>query len=84
MFGASEWPEAGALLGAWNFIELNWKTLVFGQQGFVSCVGNLILAAAVSIREVMMGEGNGVASVIMLTFKKMPGPHADTAWAVVG
>ena len=23
--GASEWPEAGALLGAWNFIELNWK-----------------------------------------------------------
>ena len=45
-------------------------------------------------REVMMGEGNGVASVIMLTFTKMPGPnadfykdarpHADTAWAVVG
>ena len=41
-----------------------------------------------------MGEGNGVASVIMLTFTKMPspmltftkmpGPHADTAWAVVG
>ena len=25
----------------------------------------------------MMGEGNGVASVIMLTFTKMPGPHAD-------
>ena len=38
----------------------------------------------VTIREVMMGEGNGVASVIMLTFTKMPGPHADTAWAVVG
>ena len=45
-------------------------------------------------REVMMGEGNRVASVIMLTFTKMPGPmlpftnmpgpHADTAWAVVG
>jgi len=34
--------------------------------------------------EVMMGEGNAVASVIMLTFTKMPGPHADTAWAVVG
>ena len=41
-----------------------------------------------------MGEGNGVASVTMLTFtkrpgpmltfKKRPGPHADTAWAVVG
>ena len=31
-----------------------------------------------------MGEGNGDASVIMLTFTKMPGPHADTAWAVVG
>ena len=29
------------------------------------------------IREVMMGVGNGVASVIMLTFTKMPGPHAD-------
>ena len=47
MFGGSEWPEAGALLGAWNFVELNWKTLVFGQQGF-EC--NLILAAAVSMR----------------------------------
>ena len=32
-----------------------------------------------------MGEGNGVASVIiMLTFTVRPGPHADTAWAVVG
>ena len=35
-------------------------------------------------REVLMGVGNGVASVIMLTFTKRPGPHADTAWAVVG
>ena len=26
-------------------------------------------------REVLMGEGNGVASVIMLTFTKMPGPR---------
>ena len=32
----------------------------------------------------MIGEGNGVASVIMFTFTKMPGHHADTAWAVVG
>ena len=41
-----------------------------------------------------MGVGNGVASVIMLTFTKRPGPHADfytrpgphadTAWAMVG
>ena len=37
-----------------------------------------------STREILMGVGNGVASVIMLTFTKMPGPHADTAWAVVG
>ena len=28
------------------------------------------------LREVMMGEGNGVASVIMLTLTKRPGPHA--------
>ena len=27
-------------------------------------------------REIMMGVGDGVASVIMLTFTKMPGPHA--------
>ena len=40
--------------------------------------------AAAGSREVMMGEGNGVASVNMSTFKKIPGPHADTAWAVVG
>ena len=35
-----------------------------------------------------MGEGNGVASVIMLTFTKMPGPGcgclAGLAKAVVG
>ena len=43
--GASEWPEAGALLGAWNFIELNWK--LWAPR---VCVGNLILAAAVSMR----------------------------------
>ena len=35
-------------------------------------------------REIMMGVGNRVASVTMLTFTKRPGPHADTAWAVVG
>ena len=29
------------------------------------------------IREVLMGVGDGVASVIMLTFTKRPGPHAD-------
>ena len=28
-------------------------------------------------REILMGVGNGVASVIMLTFTKMPGPLAD-------
>ena len=55
------------------------------------------------VREVLMGVGDGVASVIMLTFTKRPGPHAhfykeagppcsllqrgphaDTAWAVIG
>ena len=46
------------------------------------------------IREVLMGVGDGVASVIMLTFIRGPasmltftkrsGPHADTAWVVVG
>ena len=30
-----------------------------------------------SAREVLMGVGDGVASVIMLTFTKRPGPHAD-------
>ena len=28
-------------------------------------------------REVLMGVGDGVASVIMLTFTKRPSPHAD-------
>ena len=28
-------------------------------------------------REVLMGVGDGVASVIMLTFTKRPGPYAD-------
>ena len=28
-------------------------------------------------REVLMGVGGRVASVIMLTFSKRPGPHAD-------
>ena len=35
-------------------------------------------------REVMIGEGNRVASVTLFTFTKRPGPHADTAWAVMG
>ena len=42
------------------------------------------LKVPTSAREVLMGEGNGVASVTMWTFTKRPGPHADTAWAVVG
>ena len=48
--------------------------------------------SASTTREVMMGEGNGNASVTLFTFTfgpgptftKLPGPHADTAWAVVG
>ena len=35
-------------------------------------------------REVLMGVGGRVASVIMLTFSKRPGPHADTARALIG
>ena len=31
----------------------------------------------IDIREVLMGVGDRVASVIMLTFTKRPGPHAD-------
>ena len=52
---------------------------------FIETIGSKIMLARSSSvedgdvlpREVMMGEGNGVASVIMLTFIKMPGPHAD-------
>ena len=43
-----------------------------------------LIAARGCIREVLMGVGDGVASVTMLTFTKRPGPRADTAWAVVG
>ena len=36
-------------------------------------------------REVMMGEGNGVASVTLFTFTVGPGPHASRlAQAVIG
>ena len=35
------------------------------------------VSTGVGIREVLMGVGDGVASVIMLTFTKRPGPHAD-------
>ena len=28
----------------------------------------------------MVGDGNKVASVIMFTFTKMPGPYVHTAW----
>ena len=38
---------------------------------------DLKLRYLTSTREVLMGEGNGVASVTMLTFTKRPGPHAD-------
>ena len=36
-----------------------------------------IMFRNVGCREVLMGVGDGVASVIMLTFTKRPGPHAD-------
>ena len=39
-------------------------------------LNEIFILEAGELREVMMGEGNGVASVIMLTFTKMPGPHA--------
>ena len=35
-------------------------------------------------REVMMGEGNGVASVTLFTFTLKLGPHADTACVKLG
>ena len=35
------------------------------------------LAVPALIREIMMGVGNRVASVIMLTFPSEPCPHAD-------
>ena len=36
------------------------------------------------VREIMMGEGNQVASVTLFTFTKRPVPLAHTAWAVIG
>ena len=36
-----------------------------------------LLHSSGDAREVLMGVGDGVASVIMLTFTKRPGPHAD-------
>ena len=36
----------------------------------------VLLLLAVCSREVLMGVGDEVASVIMLTFTKRPGPHA--------
>ena len=54
------------------------------RRSLCFCSWFIVVIGDVLGREVMMGEGNGVASVIMLTFTKMPGPHADTAWAVVG
>ena len=45
---------------------------------------NIYLSFSVQTSEIMMGEGNRVAGVTLLTFTKMPGPHADTAWAVIG
>ena len=36
------------------------------------------------LREIMMGEGNQVASATLFTFTKRPGPLAHIAWAVIG
>ena len=44
-------------------IKLNMNILVFEVTGI--------------IREIMMGVGNRVATVIMLTFPSDPCPHAD-------
>ena len=42
--------------------------------------GCLMKGDTVPAREIMMGEGNKVASVIMFTLSKMPGPYVHTAW----
>ena len=41
--------------------------------------GCLMKGDTVPAREIMMGEGNKVASVIMFTLSKMPGPYIHTA-----
>ena len=37
---------------------------------------NYLQSMRLKLREIMMGGGNGVASVIMLTFPSEPCPHA--------
>ena len=51
-------------------------TFLMEMKTFTS--GHVVLENKdVLIREIKMGGGNGVASVIMLTFPSEPCPHAD-------
>ena len=53
------------------------QTWVGGELCYVEFQQVVMLANSGFAREVLMGVGDGVASVIMLTFTVRPGPHAD-------
>ena len=44
--------------------------------------GCLMKGDTVPAREIMIGEGNKIASVIMFTLSKMPGPYVHAAFGM--
>ena len=65
-------------VGIWTLTPYILKTSFMSPALMVSfCSLSLSCKHPVTSREVLMGVGDRVASVIMLTFTKRPGPHAD-------
>ena len=63
-------------IGCWSFMYERWESGAFFTQTKPP-KGNTSHRYFHCIREIMMGVGNRVASVIMLTFPSEPCPHAD-------
>ena len=48
------------------------------NEGYPKVPEDFAITEKVPTRKIMMGEGNRVASVILLTFTLKPGPHAHS------
>ena len=58
-------------------VLVNIITILYTSHFTVTPYYGQLILYNVHTREVLMGVGDGVASVIMLTFTRRPGPHAD-------
>jgi len=75
-FSSSPCGELWGIALTLSAIGQRFQTVLYSTVWYCTVRYCTVLYCTV-LREVLMGVGDGVASVIMLTFTKRPGPHAD-------